>query len=239
MLKALRRVAPAVGRTSAVSQSAAFFSALAKPLSVSAAAAAAAPAAFTAAFAAPSGVSAPLARFSVEVAEAAPIVIENDIVEHATFVSSATRGTVELCYRNLKIADTKLDVICRLVRGLSVREALNQLSLAERNHQHLFFFRRALHNMTRQASHTFNMAPERLVVSEAYATRSYFIRKLNVKGRGRTGIISSPRAHLFLKVAEQAYHPREVRIGRYGPSIAHTKRVDSVVSAWKARRSAD
>lgn len=230
------------------SSAVASFSTLSKPLAASTSAALPA---FSAAvsqlsLAAPLRV-APLAAFSTEAAaapttgdaapEIAPVVIENAIATSTGFVSHALRPQAELMYRNLPIGEAKLDLICRLIRGLSVREAIAQLRLSER--KHTYWFRRALENLTRQAVHNFNMAPERLVVQEVYSTRANQYIRADFKGRSRLGFRYRYHSHLFIKVGEQKYHPNEIRIGRLGPTITHINKVNATIDAWKARKSAD
>ncbi len=238
--KVLRRIAPVASRASTaaiVPHSRAFATALSVPV------ASAAPAARTTSVRAASTsvatllAPAPVRAFSAA-PEAAPVVIIDETAPVAGgFTSHALRENVDLAYRNLPIGERKLDLLCRLVRGLSVREALAQLELSQK--KHTYWFRRALENMTRQAAHNFNMAPERLVITTAYCTRGQLYKRVIFQGRGRTGLLSRYHSNLFLSVGEQKYHPREVRIGRYGPTIANLKRVDAVVDAWKARKSAE
>ena len=108
----------------------------------------------------------------------------------------------------------KLTEICRLVRGLSVREALAQLRFASSTKA--WIVANTIRNARTAGVHNFGMDEERMVVAECYATRAKSPKKLRYHSKGRTGIARSHRSHVMVKLRQVPEEEGEKRVGRAG-----------------------
>jgi len=177
-------------------------------------------------------------KFSTEAAaeEAAPqAVIENLVAPQVGFVSRALRTTAKAKYKNLPIGPHKLNYLCKLVRGMNVREAIIQLRLCSKRKS--YFLRRGIRTLTNSAVNTFNMSKDRLIVSELRCTRGVQHAKVEFRARGRASLRMNFRTHLYITLAEQPYHAGEIRIGRFGRTIDTWKKFDKLSEAWKLKRA--
>jgi len=176
-------------------------------------------------------------RFSTEAAEEAqPVaVIENLVAPQQGFVSRALRSTAKAKYKNLPIGQQKLQYLCKMVRGLNIREALIQLRLCSKRKS--YFLRRGLRTLANSAVNTLNMQRDRLYISGLAVTRGAQHKRIDFRARGKTGFQTLGKSHLYITVAEQPYHPGEIRIGRYGRTIETWKKFDRLSDAWKLKRA--
>jgi large subunit ribosomal protein L22 len=167
--------------------------------------------------------------------EVTPPVIENLVPQSTGFTSRAIRDVASGKYKNLPISYKKLSIICRLIRGLSVREAINQLLLSQS--RKAVYVRRGLRTIANYAVNTYNMNRDRLVIDEVLALRGMAYKRLDIKGRGRTAVLHRRHSHFLIKLKEQPYRMGEVRIGRFGRTIKTWKKVDRVSDAWKEKQA--
>jgi large subunit ribosomal protein L22 len=174
--------------------------------------------------------------FSTEAAEEAPqAIIENLVAPQSGFVSRALRTKAKAKYKNLPISPHKLRYLCKLIRGMNVREAIIQLRLCSKRKS--YFLRRGIRTLANSAVNTFNMTKDRLIVSELSCTRGVQHAKVEFRARGRVNLRMNFRTHLYITLAEQPYHPNEIRIGRYGRTIDTWKKFDKLSEAWKLKRA--
>jgi len=181
----------------------------------------------------PSPMTVSIRQFSDEVAEP---VIENLVTESTGFTSRAIRDVAVGRYKNLPLSHRKLALMCKLVRGLSVREATNQLLLSQNRKS--VYLRRGIRTVANYAVNTFNMSRDRLVIDEVLALKGQEYKRVDFKGRGRASIKHRRHANLVIKIKEQPYRVGEVRIGRYGRTINTWKKMDKVMDAWKQKQAA-
>lgn len=165
-----------------------------------------------------------------------PEVVITDAAEAPTgWTSKAFRSKSEVNYENISTGPRKLARLCRMIRGMSAREAMAQLSLSE--WKKAPFLMAAIRTATHHGVNGFNMDKSRLVVKDVYATKAKYYKRVEFRKGGSANVKHLRHSHLHLSLEEQPYHPHEIRIGRYGRTIANLQKVDSVVSAFKQRRA--
>jgi len=104
------------------------------------------------------------------------------------------------------------------------------------------------------AVHNHNMDRSRLYISKLFIGHGTHLKRLDIKGRGRTGIKLKYRSHLFCELQEQGADPsrykgswksggrshdkfgREIRIGRIGPRISTIQRTLEHMKEWRTAR---
>ena len=155
--------------------------------------------------------------------------------------------------RNIPISPQKLNDICRMVRGVNVQEALIQLKLSQKKRAYL-----VAHTIATAAAHgvnTHNMERSRLYVSQLWVGHGSHLKRLDIKGRGRSGLKKRYRSHLFVEVREQGADPEaykgvwkhggrshdmrtgeEIRIGRAGRRISTIQRTLEHMQQWRTAR---
>lgn len=186
--------------------------------------------------------TAPIMIQTRKFSEAAPqtesneAVIENLVKQTEGFASRAIRDSAIGKYKNLPLSPRKLELMCRMIRGLSVREATAQLLLSQKRKS--VYLRRGLRTVSTFAVNNYNMTGERLIIDEVYATKGQHYKRIDIKGRGRASVKYRRHAHLVIKLKEQPYRAGEFRIGRFGRTITGWKKVDQMVDAWKQKEAA-
>jgi large subunit ribosomal protein L22 len=178
------------------------------------------------------------------------------------FISTARRSESRAIRRNIPISPQKLNEICRTVRGLSVEEALIQCKFSAKTKARIVGA--AIHHAAIMGQNNFGMNFARLYVAVARVGPGTHLKRVDIKGRGRTGIKHKYYSHLWVKVREQASekpprklpgmkHPvsaathdensLEQRIGRWGRTISTIQRQLAAVKAYaeakKALRAAE
>ena len=121
--------------------------------------------------------------------------------------------------------------ICRLVKGLSVREALIQLKFSDKRAAGKLA--QCIHGAKTTAINNYNMDENRLIVKEAYATKAKYGKKLHYHGKGRASVQNIYFCHLNVAVTEQEYHKNETKIGRYGPKISSIEKTLAKIQEYR------
>jgi ribosomal protein L22 len=138
----------------------------------------------------------------------------------------------------------KLNLVARLVRGLSVDEAQRQLMGTVKKH------RTEVADAIRTAvtnARSFGMVEDRLIVSRAYVNKGKYLKRLRPwHGKGRFGIEHKKYTHLCVEVQELNDEQWESRVM---PQYVHMKyRPDSdkprklpkrIVAPWTVRSQLD
>eukprot|EP00282_Hemiselmis_andersenii_P000058 CAMPEP_0114147096 /NCGR_PEP_ID=MMETSP0043_2-20121206/20910_1 /TAXON_ID=464988 /ORGANISM="Hemiselmis andersenii, Strain CCMP644" /LENGTH=229 /DNA_ID=CAMNT_0001241583 /DNA_START=59 /DNA_END=745 /DNA_ORIENTATION=+ len=93
----------------------------------------------------------------------------------------------------------KLNLVCKLVRKAHVDAALLQLSLQPRKPAR--FVRKLIHEAKFNAA-VQGMDPERLLVDEVRIGRASYLKRLEIKARGKTGVRRKPYCNIFVYVRE-------------------------------------
>jgi large subunit ribosomal protein L22 len=102
--------------------------------------------------------------------------------------------------RNLRTSPIKLNQVARLIRGLPVSEALNQLAFSHR--RIAVDVRKALQSAIANAENNHNLNVDDLVVKEAYVGNSMVMKRFRARARGRGARILKPFSHLTIVVRE-------------------------------------
>lgn len=164
-----------------------------------------------------------------------PTTTQTPFAQNTSFVSRATRTQSVAHHRNIRIKHRKLNDLCRLVRGLSVNEAINQLKLSNK----LVHAKTVINTIVNAANSgvvNFNMNRDRLYVAEIIVGKAPCYKIPDIKGRTRTGIIEIGYSHLTVIVKEQlpdvtqmmynkvkksAFNKagKEIRIGKFGRKL--------------------
>jgi ribosomal protein L22 len=169
------------------------------------------------------------------------------------FLSRAIKGEAFASRKSVAIAPQKLNDICRTVRGLGVQEALIQLRLSPKKKAHLV--EQVIRNAMSNAINHFDMERSRLYVDRLWTGTGSHLKRIDIKGRGRTGMKRKYRAHLFCVVKEQGRDPEkykgiwklggnshdprtgaELRIGRRGRLSSTIQRTIEQMKQWRQER---
>ena len=108
--------------------------------------------------------------------------------------------TVRAVRREAKGSPKKFNDVCRLVRGLSVDDAVAQCALSPKKYADVV--RKVILSAAANATNNHDLDREKLLVAEARVGKGTFIKRVSVHGRGRAGVITKPRSHVTIAVAE-------------------------------------
>ena len=117
------------------------------------------------------------------------------------FISRATRSYSLSRHRNIQITPTKLNDICRLVRGLAAYEAMAQCRLSPKKKAKLVGA--CIRNAVTAGVNNFQMNADRLYVAEAIVGAGTHLKRVEWKGRGKTGVKRRYFSHLTIILKEQ------------------------------------
>ena len=117
------------------------------------------------------------------------------------FISRATRSYSLGRHRNIQITPTKLNDICRLVRGLAAYEAMAQCALSPKKKARLVGA--CIRTALTAGVNNFQMNADRLYVAEAIVGAGTHLKRVDWKGRGRTGTKRRYFSHLTIILKEQ------------------------------------
>ncbi len=106
--------------------------------------------------------------------------------------------------RMLRVSPQKLNLVAQMIRGLSAEKALRLLSFSPK--RIAVDVRKVLASAVANAENNQGLDMRRLVVVEATVGRALVMRRLDVRGRSKSGRIEKPFSHLRIVVCE----PEEV-----------------------------
>lgn len=101
----------------------------------------------------------------------------------------------------LRTSPIKLNQVARMIRGLPVGEALTQLTFCGR--RIAVDVKKALQSAIANAENNHDMDIDALVVSEAHVGKSFQIKRIRPRARGRAARIQKPFSQLTVVVREQ------------------------------------
>jgi len=102
--------------------------------------------------------------------------------------------------KRFKTSVKKLNLVCKLVRRARVDAALMQLSLNSK--RVAVTVRKAIYDAKFNAANNHGMDPDRLIVDEIVIGRSSYLKRVEYKGRGKTGIRKKPFCYMAVYVRE-------------------------------------
>ena len=102
--------------------------------------------------------------------------------------------------RRIRVSPQKLNLVAALVRGISVEKASAQLAMSSK--RIAADVRKVLLSAVANAENNLGLDPDTLFVSEATVGRALVMKRLDIKGRSRSGRITKPFSHLRVIVSE-------------------------------------
>ena len=103
--------------------------------------------------------------------------------------------------RNVRIAPRKVKVVCDLIRGKSVAQAMNILALTPKAAAEPLA--KLVKSAAANAENNHGMDPEKLYVSACYAAPGPIIKRMMPRAQGRAYRINKRTSHVTLAVAER------------------------------------
>lgn len=102
--------------------------------------------------------------------------------------------------RMMRVSPQKLNLVAGLIRGLPVEKAVSALSFSPKRISADVL--KVLKSAMANAEHNLGMDADDLLVSEATVGRAMVMRRLDIKGRSRSGRIEKPYSHLRIVVSQ-------------------------------------
>ena len=104
---------------------------------------------------------------------------------------------------NMRVSPQKLNHLARLIRGMSLGEAKEQMSFVLKKRG--VNIRMMLNRVHHALKHNYNQDSSQYFISQAWVGKGQYLKRLRMMGRGRTGRMTRPSAHLkiLLKKREQ------------------------------------
>lgn len=107
--------------------------------------------------------------------------------------------------RNLRTSPQKLNLVAGLIRGKTAERALSDLQFSHRRIAE--DVRKVLESAIANAENNHNLDVDSLVVKEAYVGKSFVMKRIRARAKGRAARILKPFSHITIileEVEEQA-----------------------------------
>ena len=104
--------------------------------------------------------------------------------------------------RYVRISPRKVQIVCDLIRGKEVSTALAILMQTPKSAAEPLT--KLLKSAVANAENNFGMDPEKLVVTEVYATPGPILKRMMPRAQGRAYRINKRTSHVTIAVAEKA-----------------------------------
>jgi len=101
----------------------------------------------------------------------------------------------------LRISPRKLNLVAGMIRGMSVTNALTQLTFSSKRVAEEV--KKALQSAIANAENNHNLNVDSLYVKEAYVGKNLVMKRMHTRGRGRSSRVLRPFANLTLIVHEK------------------------------------
>ena len=102
--------------------------------------------------------------------------------------------------RMLRVSPQKLNLVAQLIRGKKVATALADLQFSQKRIAK--DVRKCLESAIANAENNHDLDVDELIVSEAHVGKALVMKRFHPRGRGRSGRIFKPFAHLTIVVRE-------------------------------------
>ena len=102
--------------------------------------------------------------------------------------------------KNIRHSPWKLNLVCNLVAGLPLPEALTQLEFCQKSKAPLV--QKALKRTANRADIRDGLQPSQLEVAECFATKGTPLKRIKTMGRGRSGRMEHKHSHIRLVLRE-------------------------------------
>lgn len=106
---------------------------------------------------------------------------------------------------NMKTSPKKLTLLARLIKGMTIKEAEAQMkmSIKKRGLDIYHMLRRARSVL----SHNYGQDPTQFYIKQAWVGKGTYLKRIKIHGRGRTGRMTRPSAHIKVILAKKDLHP--------------------------------
>ncbi|MBC6405179.1 MAG: 50S ribosomal protein L22 [Rhodospirillales bacterium] len=112
------------------------------------------------------------------------------------------KNEAQAMIRNLRVSPQKLNLVCQQIRGMSAERALAVLAFSKRRIAD--DVRNGLQSAIANAENNHQLDVDRLIVAEAYAGKSFILKRFRARARGRGARILKPWSQLTVVVREAA-----------------------------------
>ncbi len=102
----------------------------------------------------------------------------------------------------VRISPRKVKIVCDLIRGKSIPQATALLMMTPKAASEPLL--KLLKSAAANAENNHNMDPEKLVVSQVYATGGPIIKRIMPRAQGRAYRINKRTSHVTIAVTEKA-----------------------------------
>lgn len=123
----------------------------------------------------------------------------------------ATPVVREVCgsMHQVKTSPFKLNLVARMIRGLSISDALAQVQFSEKKVAK--FIQTTLLDTQRRAFEIHSVEPTNLHVVESFVGKGTYLQRVRYHGKGMSAMMYKYYAHYFLKLREGPPPPKKKR----------------------------
>ncbi|KAF0895438.1 hypothetical protein E2562_012446, partial [Oryza meyeriana var. granulata] len=127
------------------------------------------------------------------------------------------RLKVQAIKKDIKQSPKKVNLVAKLVRGMRVEDALLQLQVTVKRAAKTVY--QVIHSARANAAHNHGLAPDKLIVEEAFVGKGLYLKRLSYHAKGRCGVMVRPRCRLTVVVreatAEEEAKIAKLRVSNY------------------------
>jgi large subunit ribosomal protein L22 len=127
--------------------------------------------------------------------------------------------TYEGSEKNIRHSPWRLNLVCQFAAGLPLQEALTQLEFCKKEKAPLV--QKILTRTANLADIRHGLQPSQLEVAECFATKGRHLKRINIMGRGRHGMMEHKHSHMRVVLREMDF---KLRIYQ-APSINQKKKL--------------
>jgi large subunit ribosomal protein L22 len=137
----------------------------------------------------------------------------------------------------LRISTQKLNLVASMIRGMSVSDALTQLTFSGKRISDEV--KKGLQSAIANAENNHNLNVDDLYVKEAYVGKNIVMKRMHTRGRGRSSRVLRPFANLTLIVHEkqEAAKPAKKAVKKTAAKAENNKPAAKKAPAKKAKES--
>jgi large subunit ribosomal protein L22 len=114
----------------------------------------------------------------------------------------ANEATAIAKANNVRTGQQKLNIVAEMIRGLNAGEALAQLTFSKR--RIAVEVKKCLQSAIANAENNLNMNVDNLYVHEAYTGKSFTMKRMRPRAKGRGARILKPFSKLTIVLKERA-----------------------------------
>jgi large subunit ribosomal protein L22 len=108
--------------------------------------------------------------------------------------------TYEGAEKNIRHSPWRLNLVCQFAAGLPLPEALTQLEFSKKSKAPLV--QKVLSRTANLADIRDGLQPSQLEVAECFATKGRHLKRINIMGRGRHGMMERKHSHIRVVLRE-------------------------------------